>query len=78
LFISDEVWRVLEATGFVEKYDSQIYLSVHDAVLAATIEGEGEYGEDAVRINLYNRSLKDSKKCLHLLLQNANFIDKPI
>ncbi|XP_048774241.1 prestin-like isoform X2 [Ostrea edulis] len=45
--VRDEVWRVLEATGFVEKYDSQIYLSVHDAVIAATIEGEGENADDA-------------------------------
>lgn len=43
----DEVWQVLEATGFTDKYDSQIYLSVHDAVLAATVEGEGEYGNEA-------------------------------
>ena len=37
---------MLEATGFTDKYDSQIYLSVHDAVLAATVEGEGEYGNE--------------------------------
>lgn len=43
----DEVWQVLEATGFTDKYDSQIYLSVHDAVFAATVEGEGEYGNEA-------------------------------
>lgn len=44
--VRDEVWQVLEATGFTDKYDSQIYLSVHDAVLAATVEGEGEYGNE--------------------------------
>ncbi|XP_061163701.1 prestin-like isoform X1 [Saccostrea echinata] len=47
--VRDEVWRVLEATGFTEKYDSQIYLSVHDAVLAATIEGEGEYADGSTK-----------------------------
>lgn len=47
LLLLDEVWQVLEATGFTDKYDSQIYLSVHDAVLAATVEGEGEYGNEA-------------------------------
>ena len=46
IFVLDEVWQVLEATGFTDKYDSQIYLSVHDAVLAATVEGEGEYGNE--------------------------------
>lgn len=44
--VRDEVWQVLEATGFTDKYDSQIYLSVHDAVFAATVEGEGEYGNE--------------------------------
>nr|XP_022321583.1 solute carrier family 26 member 10-like isoform X1 [Crassostrea virginica]XP_022321584.1 solute carrier family 26 member 10-like isoform X1 [Crassostrea virginica]XP_022321585.1 solute carrier family 26 member 10-like isoform X1 [Crassostrea virginica] len=50
--VKDEVWQVLEATGFTDKYDSQIYLSVHDAVLAATVEGEGEYGNESSKARM--------------------------
>lgn len=45
-------WQVLEATGFTDKYDSQIYLSVHDAVFAATVEGEGEYGNESPKARM--------------------------
>nr|XP_034300936.1 solute carrier family 26 member 6 isoform X3 [Crassostrea gigas] len=50
--VRDEVWQVLEATGFTDKYDSQIYLSVHDAVFAATVEGEGEYGNESPKARM--------------------------
>ena len=66
IFVLDEVWQVLEATGFTDKYDCQIYLSVHDAVLAATVEGEGEYGNEV-------GSSVDRKYCMFIGYQYIMF-----
>ncbi|KAK3099221.1 hypothetical protein FSP39_001159 [Pinctada imbricata] len=55
--VREDVWQTLIATGFIEKYEKNIYLSVHDAVAAATAEGEGD--NDPLQPK---KSYKDKKK----------------
>ncbi|OWF37231.1 solute carrier family 26 member 10-like isoform X2 [Mizuhopecten yessoensis] len=43
--VSDDVWSVLKTTGFLEKYEKNVYMSVNDAVVVAISEGES-FNED--------------------------------
>ncbi|KAL5011786.1 hypothetical protein ScPMuIL_010337 [Solemya velum] len=53
--VRDEVWSVLEETGFVEKYNDSFYITVHDAEVAAAAEtDEGDTGS--------NKDISDESK----------------
>ncbi|XP_069109459.1 prestin-like isoform X2 [Argopecten irradians] len=43
--VSDDVWSVLKTTGFLEKYEKNVYMSVNDAVVVAISEGESHNEE---------------------------------
>ncbi|XP_060065920.1 sulfate anion transporter 1-like [Ylistrum balloti] len=45
--VSDDVWSVLKTTGFLEKYEKNVYMSVNDAVIVAIAEGETFSEEEA-------------------------------
>ncbi|XP_033742442.1 solute carrier family 26 member 10-like isoform X2 [Pecten maximus] len=45
--VSDDVWAVLKTTGFLEKYEKNVYMSVNDAVIVALSEGETHHEEES-------------------------------
>ena len=51
LIFSDEVWRVLGVTGFLDDYQDRIYLTVDDAINAISIEEKLQSVSD-IKVNI--------------------------
>ena len=50
--LKDEVWRVLEVSGFMDSYQDRIYLTVEDAVNAISIDEKLQNVSD-IKVNIY-------------------------